>query len=200
MFIVYEGIDGSGKTTLAGELEVFLNSRGIKTCTTVEPTRTNIFGKFIRFCLTRKIYLPQEFFQKLYFWDRIIHMREIKRFLANGITVICDRNFFSTIAYGYSSDVDIKIIIRWHRKAIQKGLIVVPDVIFLIDLPPEVAMERLRAKGKQLELFETEKRLQRVADGYGIAISIFFEIKVIRINGHQSVQSVLTEILEKGKF
>ncbi len=200
-FIVLEGIDGSGKTTLAKMLfyKFFNRDPEKKVILTFEPTK-NILGRFIRFCLKHKIHLPQDFFQKLYFWDRIWHMAKIEYFLENGYTVVCDRNFFSTIAYGYSSGVDVKKIVHWHKDAWKEGMIIFPDFVFLIDVFPEGAIIRLKKNGRHLELFETEERLKRVAMGYNIAISYFPEVKTIRINGNQRRVKVFREICEKGEF
>jgi len=93
-FIVFEGIDKSGKDTQIDLLYAHLKQKNLKIYSTFEPTYDNLYGKSIRFCLKHRLKLPQTFFQWLYWRDRKIHLPEIEHLLRYGFTVICNRYFF----------------------------------------------------------------------------------------------------------
>lgn len=117
LFIVFEGIDKSGKDTQAELLANYLkNELGCSAAFTFEPTNSNIFGKLIHLILKKHIKISPFLFQKMYFWDRCWHVRQIKKWLEQGYFVVCCRYFFSTIAYGSSAGVDPQKIINWHKK------------------------------------------------------------------------------------
>src|SRR5450759_981694 len=99
VFIVIEGLDGSGKTTQAILLAKRL-SQSHKTILTAEPSRGKI-GAFIReSCLYEEKRLPTEAEALLFAADRVEHVqKEIKPALDEGKLVICDRYVYSSLAY-----------------------------------------------------------------------------------------------------
>ena len=100
MFIVFEGIDGSGKGTQIRLLVEFLRARGKQVLTTFEPTDNEI-GQEIRKILREHQDIGMIDLQKMYCSDRANHLkREIKPALEQGKIVICDRYHDSTIAFG----------------------------------------------------------------------------------------------------
>ncbi len=142
MFITFEGIEGSGKTTQMAPVVDFLKERGIDCIMTREPGGTSI-GKKIRAILmdpeNTGMFPVTELL--LYAADRIQHVQEvILPALKAGKTVVCDRFLDSTVVYqGYSRKLDIEIIQKIH------GLIMgelSPDLTFLLDLPPAVGLAR----------------------------------------------------------
>jgi dTMP kinase len=142
MFITFEGIEGSGKTTQTAPVVDFLKGRGVDCIVTREPGGTAI-GRKIRAILmdpeNTGLFPATELL--LYAADRIQHVREvILPALAAGKTVVCDRFLDSTIVYqGYSRKLDIEMIRRIH------GLVMgdlTPDLTFLLDLPPAVGLAR----------------------------------------------------------
>lgn len=161
LFIVFEGIDKSGKDTQADLLfKYFKCNLAQKVVFTFEPTKSNIFGKLIHLMLKKHIKIKPIIFQKMYYYDRYWHVRQIKKWLKQGYHVICCRYFFSTIAYGYGAGVDPEKIIKWHEK------IPLPNVVFFLSLKPTEAIERLKKQGVNGELFEKENFLKKVAEGY----------------------------------
>lgn len=142
MFITFEGIEGSGKTTQIEPVADFFRQRGGDCIVTREPGGTSI-GKKIRAILmdpdNSGLFPMAELM--LYAADRVQHVREvIVPALAAGKTVICDRFHDSTLAYqGFSRKLDIAVIHRIHE-LILNGL--APDVTFLLDLPVTIGLPR----------------------------------------------------------
>ncbi|RUM50999.1 MAG: dTMP kinase [Hydrogenothermus sp.] len=163
VFIVFEGIEGAGKTTQAKNLYEYLNSIGKKSILTREPGGTKT-GKKIREILlsdTDEMFPPKaELF--LYEADRNFHIHNvIKPNLEKGINVICDRYIYSTLAYqGYARGLDINLIKTLNDIATDG---VFPDVVFLIDIPVEVSLQRLGNKKDRIEKesIDFHKRLRK---------------------------------------
>lgn len=151
VFIVFEGIEGAGKTTQAKNLYEYLNSIGKKSILTREPGGTKT-GKKIREILlsdTDEMFPPKaELF--LYEADRNFHIHNvIKPNLEKGINVICDRYIYSSLAYqGYARGLDINLIKTLNDIATDG---VYPDIVFLIDIPVEVSLQRLGNKKDRIE-------------------------------------------------
>jgi len=193
-FIVFEGIDGSGQSTQAAKLADFLNGKH-RARLTKEPTN-NLIGGLIRAQLTSEWKTKQECLQLLFAADRAHHLeKEIIPLLEKGIWVVCDRYFFSTVAYG---SLDIK---DWEwLKEINKHFLL-PDISFFLKVNPKVAVERIKNNRFEIELFEKEEMLGRVWSGYERLTKEFENIFVV--NGEKSIEEVLDEIIEKlicGKF
>ena len=137
IFLVIEGLDGSGKTTQAALLaEKFYKTYNV--LLTAEPSRGKI-GSFIReCCLYEKERLPTEAEALLFAADRIEHMQtELKPALDEGRLVICDRYIYSSLAYQGSAGLSLDWIKTINARALQ------PDICIFIDVPPEKVIERL---------------------------------------------------------
>lgn len=142
MFITFEGIEGSGKTTQIGPVVDFFRKRRVDCVVTREPGGTPV-GKKIRAILMdpeNNDLLPMTELM-LYAADRVQHVQEqVAPALAAGKTVVCDRFHDSTVAYqGFSRKIDIAVIDRVHT-LILGGL--APDLTFLLDLPASVGLAR----------------------------------------------------------
>ncbi len=142
MFISFEGIEGSGKTTQVRRLESFLASCGYRCLLTREPGGTTI-GEKIRAILldpANKQICPQTELL-LYIADRAQHVAEVIRpALADGLVVICDRFADASVVYqGMGRDLDADLVIRLHRLMLGHC---VPDITFLLDLPVETGLGR----------------------------------------------------------
>ena len=160
VFIVLEGIDGSGKTTLAKSLKEKLEAKGYKTQLTAEPTSGPV-GSLLR---SEKIGDPKAE-TLLFVADRSCHTSEIIELLDNGISVISDRYYASTLAYQSAAlegpSFDYPLLEEMNRAVIRE-----PDITILLDLDPEVSAGRVSSRGEQISKFERLEFQRRVRDNY----------------------------------
>lgn len=161
-FVVFEGIDGSGKSTVSKKVYEELRSRGIDTILTNEP-----FDKGIKRCI-------EDFLDKdadplsiamLFIADRIEHSKKIKDWLDQGKLVICDRYEDSTYAYqGAQLEGKTNNPIKFLRDLTPRDLIH-PDRVFLLDIDPETGLSRLKGE-RDLKGFESRDFLLKVRKNY----------------------------------
>ncbi len=190
-FIVFEGLDGSGKSTQANMLVDFIQQTlGQKAHYTSEPT-PNIIGGLIRSQLAGDWKTSNECLQLLFSADRLYHLeKEIRPMLEQGISVVCDRYFFSTIAYGANSSEDAQWLLTLNEK------VLLPDSVFLLRISPQGGVARIHGNRHGIRLFEKEEILKRVAGNYDTVIQQFPDITHV-VNGEQSKEQVANEIQER---
>ena len=142
MFISFEGIEGSGKTTHAKHAVRFLQDKGHDCVITREPGGTRI-GKKIRAILLDPLSKDMDPLTELllYTADRAQHIKEyILPLLSEGKMVLCDRYYDATMAYqGFARGLDIGLIEKMHTLLFEN---LKPDLTLLLDLPPEVGLKR----------------------------------------------------------
>lgn len=165
LFIVLEGIDGSGTTTQAARLVGHLRARGRRAAETREPSQGPI-GRLLREALlgqhavTGGAPLEGRTMALLFAADRMDHnQREIDPLLASGSDVVSDRYLLSSLAY-QAEEADRDWVASLARGIRQ------PDLTLLLDLPIEVAAERRRAAGRPVERYDADSYLARVAANY----------------------------------
>ncbi|NQU02817.1 MAG: dTMP kinase [Syntrophaceae bacterium] len=178
-FIVFEGIEGSGKTTQVKKAGDYLAERNIPFILTSEPGGTQS-GKEIRTLLLHKTSLPLSVKAELLLFaaDRAQHVDEIiVPALKEGKVVLCDRFSDATIAYqGYGRGWEIDIVRKID--AFSSGSLK-PDLTFLLDVPVDTGLGRISSrasnrtiqkgiKEKLDDRFEKENRSfhERVREGY----------------------------------
>jgi dTMP kinase len=186
-FIVFEGIDGAGLTTQAELLEKYLRNKKYEVVLTKEPTN-NLIGGIIRAALKKEWVTSNRTLQLLFSADRAHHLeKDIIPALENGKIVISDRYFISTIAYGM-----IELEKDWLKALNSKFLL--PDIIFIIDVPVEVSIERIKASRFGFELFEEKKKLEKIRNNF---LELSKEYKnCFVINGNRSIEEVHKEIVK----
>ena len=174
MFITFEGIEGSGKSTQIKMLETWLEERGKTVLRTLEPGGSRL-GKTLRKILLdmASTDLSKEAELFLYLADRSQHVRQVVRpALDEGWVVICDRFADSTVVYqGYGRGMDPKQLHAFNEIAVQ-GLW--PDKTFLLDLPPEIGLKRAFTRNEEQLKTASEGRFEaesldfhnRVREGY----------------------------------
>ena len=142
MFISFEGIEGSGKTTQAKHTVRFLQDKGHDCVITREPGGTRI-GEKIRAILLDPLSKDMDPLTELllYTADRAQHVKEyILPLLSDGKIVLCDRYYDATMAYqGFARGLDIGLIEKIHKLLFEN---LKPDITLLLDLPPEIGLER----------------------------------------------------------
>ncbi|MGZ4850694.1 MAG: dTMP kinase [Candidatus Bathyarchaeia archaeon] len=156
IFIVIEGLDGSGKTTQANLLANKLSKTYSLLCT-AEPSHGKI-GTFIREgCLYEEKRLPTEAEALLFAADRIEHMKnEILPALDKGKLVLCDRYVYSSLAYQGSAGLSVDWIKTINARALE------PDFAIFIDVSPERVLGRLRRQKSVMETLETQQKVREV--------------------------------------
>jgi len=185
IFIVIEGLDGSGKTTQAKLLARKLEKTR-KVLLTAEPSCGKI-GAFIREdCLYEEKRLPTEAEALLFAADRIEHMySEVKPALDEGKLVICDRYIYSSLAYQGSAGLSLEWIKTINARAMQ------PDFSLFIDVPPERVIERLQRKKSVMETLETQQKVREVYLKY------VDKGELVRIDGDKPKDAVAEELYAK---
>lgn len=183
LFIVLEGIDGSGTSTHMKRLANWLSGKGIPVLTTSEPTRSGT-GRLLRIALRDKS-LPPAVDALLFAADRVEHsFRKIKPALKKGKVVICDRYVESSIAYQSVSDLPLE----WVKTINQYAL--TPDLTIILDIAPEISLKR-KSMYKPREKFETIPFLSKVRQIY---ISRAEENDFVVINAEGSIEDVQAQI------
>ncbi|MFM7329381.1 MAG: dTMP kinase, partial [Bacteroidota bacterium] len=152
LFIAFEGIDGSGKSTQVALLAEHLESIGHRVYCTAEPT-TRPIGKMIREIFAGKQEADHKVIAALFAADRLDHLLNsedgILKKMEEGFTVLSDRYFLSSYAY-HSVHMPMDWVIEANRMAKD---ILKPDVHIFIDAEPEVCMERIRKNRTSTELY-----------------------------------------------
>jgi len=186
-FIVFEGLDGAGQSTQVSLLAKRLQKEGHKILLTKEPTN-NLVGGLIRGALTHEWKPTNRIIQLLYAADRGHHLqREILPALEKGFTVICDRYFYSTIAFG-SIDMEISWLKTINEPYPE------PDLAFYIKVRPQTSMARMQGSRFELELFEKERELGLVAKTYDQLVA---ENPVLQsIDGERGIEEIHEEIYQ----
>lgn len=161
-FITFEGIDGSGKTTIIKNVYTKLKEKGHQIILTKEPTDTEI-GKYVQTCIaTHSDPIVTSF---TFISDRIIHGKEIQQWIENENIVLCDRYAESTYAYqGAQLEQTIDDPIRW-LKELSENRFPTPDRIFLFLIEPEEAIKRIQHRDELIP-FEKVSFLEKVHQNY----------------------------------
>jgi dTMP kinase len=195
LFISFEGPDGSGKTTQADVLALFLRKRGVPIVETREPGGTPV-GEQVRHVLLAPGGAPMTplVMALLLSAARAQHVHDVIRpALDSGQTVICDRYADSTLAYqGYGMGLELEQV-RTLTSIATAGL--QPDLTVYVDVTPEVGLARMAARGGRDRLdSETLEFHQRVRNGYR-ALMDQDPDRWIRIDGAQSPDQVHAEVV-----
>lgn len=195
-FIVFEGIDGSGKSTQLKLLAEKMRSKGEKCHETLEPTY-GMVGTLVHDILSKKVKADPRVTAGLFVADRLDHLLNetdgVVKKLNEGITVLCDRYYFSSYAY-QGSEVPLEWVIDANRLCAD---VIRADYTIFIDVMPEVAMDRINQNRAETELFENVEKLTAVRNAYMAAFEMMKDKEnIIIIDGNKSVEEV-TDAVEK---
>jgi len=157
LFIVFEGIDGCGKSTQLCMLRQKLTAMGRAVFTTAEPTESKT-GKMLREALSGRDARTATEMAALFTLDRIHHNvgeGGIAAALATGQDVISDRYYYSSLAYqGSLTDYEWVRRMNCDCPDIRK-----PDLCIFLDMEPKAALARVGARGEVTEIYEKEETL-----------------------------------------
>jgi dTMP kinase len=202
LFVVVEGIDGSGSTTHTKLLGKALRQRGLKVVETCEPSSGPI-GALIRQVLQRRLFVPDASGPREFAWstmallfaaDRMDHLDStIVPALREGAVVLSDRYDLSSLAYQSVTAPSGERVVPWIRELNTQALR--PDLTLVIDVPVEVAEERRRARGGPEEMFEARELQSKLCAVYGDAERLVPHDRVTHILGVGAVSDVAASIL-----
>ena len=159
LFIVFDGMDGTGKTTQMKLLCEKLNAMGVETVLTAEPTDSPD-GRALRRALSGKELANNSRLAALFLLDRIGHNAEIEGWMAEGKTVISDRYYYASMAYqGQGGQFEWVANMNLNCPHVRR-----PDGAILLDMNPEDSMARIRAgrTADELEIYETVAQQEKI--------------------------------------
>lgn len=188
-FIVFEGIDFSGKDTQMEKLAKYLNK-----CVIVNTISKGLLGKTIRkYLAMEKLPFDNITMASIFTSELSIATSTVKENLNNGYHVIANRWFYSTIAYNcdtFEEKEQTKLMNANNKR---------PDYVIYLDIEPRYALERRDARSnKKLEVFETEDKLTKVYENYkNIFMNDYKDHNVIFVNANQDEEAVHNEIITK---
>ena len=162
-FVTFEGIEGSGKTTQIARLAERLDEAGEPAVVTREPGGSPLGRRLRGLLLGGEIARIEPMAELLlYVADRVQHLREfVEPALAAGSHVLCDRFLDATLAYqGYARGIELELIRVLHQKP---PLDRRPHRTILLDLDPELGLERARRRNGELGIEAAEGRFEREA-------------------------------------
>lgn len=194
LFIAVDGIDGSGKSEIVKMLHnyIFSKHKKYRILTTREPTHGR-YGNKIRKML-RKEKDPKSSNQKLlelFVQDRREHLKKtMEPFLKSSNKnemniVVCDRYYYSTIAFQSAQGLSTKEIIA-KNKGFKK-----PDIAFILDVEPKIAMERI--KHRQKEKFEQIEFMEKIRANF-LKLPRLLKDNIKIINSSKSLNEVFANI------
>ena len=194
LFIVFDGMDGTGKTTQMRLLSQRLNALGIETVLTAEPS-TSPDGQALRRALSGKEPANNSRLATLFLLDRIGHNAEIEGWMTEGKTVISDRYYYASMAYqgqgeqfGWVADMNL------HCPHIRR-----PDGAILLDMNPEDSMARIRAgrTADELEIYETVAQQEKIRARFARVTEYLKDRDlIITVNAAGTVEEVAARVWE----
>lgn len=190
LFLAFEGIDGSGKSTQIQLLHKKLQEAGKPVCSTCEPSGGPI-GSQLRQILTGRMKADSRVIAALFAADRLDHLLNetdgIAARIEEGVTVLTDRYYFSSYAY-HSVDIPMEWVIAANaesRKVLQ------PDLNIFIDIDAATAMERITRNRFHRELFEKQSLLEKIRNNYLKAFELFKDSEhILIIDGTRTPQEI----------
>ena len=173
LFVVLEGIDGSGKSTAIHELQTRLSARALRTTLLREPTEKTDASREIRRILKTAKEIDAKLSRDLtdlFLIDRLWDIEtQIQPALDAGSVVLLDRYYLSTAAYQGASVAETGAIMADY---LADARVPDPDMVLFLNLPVKTALERLGSR-RALDVFESEARLSRIAERYAQVMAIF---------------------------
>jgi dTMP kinase len=184
--IVFEGIDGTGKSTQLSLLGDYLQEQGFDVVMTREPTE-GPYGQKIRKLYSNRKQASRDEELELFLADRQEHTDQLLLpALRQGKIVLCDRYYLSTAAYQGANGFDPSEIIRLNHFAPQ------PDIAFIFEVSLQTSLYRItQGRGEELNDFEQAESLQAVGE-------IFTQLDlpfIRRINAERNIEDIHNDVI-----
>jgi len=197
-FIIFEGIDGCGKSTQVKNLAAVMQKKGLPFITTRQPSDGPV-GKLMRTATDGFLPLENETMALLVAADRYQHVcTEIKPALAAGQYVLCDRYYYSSFAFQGIDPGAFSRVAAYNAQVITRYP---PDVVFFIDTAPAECIRRITTNRDYGGLYDDEQKLTTIRARYMEIFEKASEKKrVIFINGNADEKQVTVEILSHLPF
>ncbi len=187
--VVIEGLDGSGKSTQIKLLGQKLAPRGVDFYLTREHTRDGPAGKLIERVVSSQEKLNSIALQLLFVVDRLDHLeREVEPELAKGKLVLCDRYYWTTVAYG-SQVADREWFIEANRYCLE------PDLVIYLEVSPQEAIRRTKVRGEKATIFEEISKINKFSQSYQWLLSRFSD-QSVKINGERQPEVIVEDIIK----
>ncbi|MDR1704697.1 MAG: dTMP kinase [Clostridiales bacterium] len=191
-FIVFEGIDGSGKTTQSFSLVKRLRKEGIRCKGEREPS-DGIIGLIARGAIRKKIEFRPESLAHLFAADRLEHVvNDIIPELENGTSVVCDRFIHSSLAF-QGAFMPMETVLEYNSHTAE---LITPDLTLFIDVPPRVCADRKENERSGADLYENVGALTAARDNFNKAF-VMLPRNVRIIDGDANEQEVFARIWEE---
>lgn len=191
-FIVFEGIDGSGKTFQTHEVGKELSKKA-QVFLAKNPT-DNPIGIFISQILEKKIQVPKNALQTLFAADRQVQQTEIIEHLKQGDIVVMDRYFWSAIAYGIADESPADFLLFSQSVLALYHQQIVPDRTFYLKIPYRTGLARVDRMGRKKSIYEKDEKLKKAQAGYDW-LAKQFPRHITIIDGTKNKKEVTKEIL-----
>jgi len=192
LFICFEGIDGSGKTTHSHLIVERLRTLGYEAVYTTEPTRWSEPGKRLRESFFAPTRLPVKAEFRLFLEDRIFHVKsEVIPLLNDGKIVVTDRYYFSSVAYQGARGLDWQYILEENEK-----IAIAPNLVIFLDVPVDVAIDRIASKRTEgVNTFEKEECLRKVKDIYLLLADRFPKL-ITKLDATKEISEIQEDVLK----
>ena len=192
-FIVFEGMDGSGKDTQVAKISERLHDNCIPHDCTFEPSDSPV-GKLIRDILEKKYTINTVSLELLFMADRINHTSNINdssilKSLNEGVHVLCNRYYLSGITYGGT----------YAKHLFQKfqSYLIKPDLTIYLDLEPEISLQRINQNRDNNDIYENIDKLKDVRNKfitYIEELKFFNNENIITIDASKDIDTITDEI------
>lgn len=197
-FIVFEGGEGSGKSTILEMIYEYLIENNINCIKTREPGGIQISEDIRKIILdTKNTSMDGKTEALLYTAARRQHLVErVVPKLNDGVIVLCDRFIYSSLAYqGYARGIGMSDIYQINKFAVGEYM---PDLNILFDVSPEIGLSRInKNKGREVNRLDLEKMdfHNKVREGYH-KLYEGNKDKFIKIDAEKSIEEVFSEVKE----
>ena len=195
-FIVFEGIDGAGKSTQIEKLKQLTTLQQGAVHYTQEPTY-NAIGQHIR----QQISQPSQALRDLdlatlFVADRLDHLLHheygILKALEAGQHVVCDRYVLSSVAY-QGLNAPLQEVMRLNSTCLR---MLTPDLTLYFDNPPQESLKRVQKRGTTQDVFEKAQTLEQLHQNYEQALSTYQDqMPIERIDATQSMEAIHAQIV-----